>query len=95
MPATEVIRIRVTPEEKELLRERSASNGRSMSEEVRAGLGLGEGQTPVQRYREVMGRIRQAQSMVAYRPMSEDEVLAYVDQVRAQRASAAMEQVIA
>ena len=90
MTATEVIRLRVTPEEKGQLRERCSRNGTTMSEEIRSALGFAPGSSsPAERYGAVLARARANQESSGLPRLTEDEVMEYVASERARRAAEA------
>lgn len=91
MPATEVIRLRVTADEKERLRARCEANGTTMSDEVRSALGLGPTRaTTSERFRAILDQARAAQESSGLPRLSEQEVIDFVDAARAERAAEAI-----
>lgn len=86
MAATEVLRFRVTPDEKNYLRERSEELGLTMSDLIRMELGLSEHtRTPVEELNHILLLAQESQKMSGLTPLTEDEVIAFVDAVRAER----------
>ena len=91
MKATEVIRFRVTPEEKAMLQQQCQEKGTTMSEEIRTRLGFGaKPQSVEEKLDEIFAEIDENIRTCGLPIPSDEEIVAFVNSVREERIAEAM-----